>query len=88
MKTPLASPIFIFKAGELNPVAFQVLPLTVVNGQRETSVPAAKNTQIFTLTVKKLAGNSYRLEVNESLPAGEYAMVPGASHRAFCFAVY
>ncbi len=88
VKTPLASPIFIFKAGDLNPEKLQVFPLTSADGHREITFSRGNNPQVYTLTVKKLSGSLYRLEVNESLPVGEYSIVPSTSHQAFCFAVY
>jgi hypothetical protein len=57
--------------------------------QREiTFYRKKKNPVPYTLTIKNLGDNVYRLEVNESLPNGEYSISPPDSNQAFCFAVY
>ena len=88
VKTPLASPIFIFKAADLDPEKLQVFPLTSIDGHREITFSKRKSPQVYSLTVKKLNGNIYRMEVNESLPVGEYSVAPPTSNQAFCFSVY
>jgi hypothetical protein len=88
VRTPLASPIFLFKADRLNPEHLQLFQLQSSAGHREITFSKKKNPQTFTFTVKKLGGPLYRLEVNESLPAGEYSISPPDSNQTFCFAVF
>lgn len=87
-KTPLASPIFAFKRKDLDVERFEVYPFVLRNGHREVTFSSKKETARYTLTVIKLSDDLYRLEVNESLPAGEYAITPNGSDQVFCFAVF
>jgi hypothetical protein len=88
VRTPLASPIFLFKADKVNAEQLQLFQLESAAGHREITFSKKKNPQSFTFTVKKLAGPLYRLEVNESLPAGEYSISPPDSNQTFCFTVF
>ena len=88
-RTPLASPVFLLKADKLDPEKLQAFQLQSTGGHREiTFYRKKKSPQAYTFTVKKLDGKLYRLEVNESLPNGEYSVTPSDSNQAFCFAVY
>jgi hypothetical protein len=88
VKTPLASPIFILKANQLNPEQLQLFQLQTADGHREIKFSKKKNPQPYTFTVKKLDAGIFRLEVNESLPVGEYSITPTQSNQTFCFAVF
>jgi hypothetical protein len=88
VKTPLASPILIILASKILPDQLQVFALASHEGRREITFSRRNPPQTYTLTVKPLKGNQYRLEVNESLPVGEYALTPTGSNQAFCFAVF
>jgi hypothetical protein len=88
IKTPLASPIFIIKADKLDPEKLQLFQLESVGGHREIAFSKKKNPQPYTFTVRKLEASMFRLEVNESLPVGEFSITPAESNAAFCFAVY
>jgi hypothetical protein len=87
-KTPLASPIFAFKKKDLDLERFEVYPFTLKNGRREVTFSSKKDTVRYTLTITKVGEDLYRMEVNESLPAGEYAITPNGSDQVFCFAVF
>jgi hypothetical protein len=87
VKTPLASPIFIMRVVKIEPVKLQVFQLQSREDHREITFSRNNNPQPYTLTVKQLKGDLYRLEVNESLPLGEYSITPSESNQAFCFAV-
>lgn len=89
VKTPLASPTFVIKTEKLVPDKLQLFQLQSNGRQREiTFYRKKKNPAPYTLTIKNLGDNVYRLEVNESLPNGEYSISPPDSNQAFCFAVY
>jgi hypothetical protein len=89
VKTPLASPIFLIKADKLVADKLQLFALRPAGNRREiTFSRKKKNPESYTFTVKPLGSNVYRMEVNESLPKGEYSLTPGDSNLAFCFAVY
>jgi hypothetical protein len=87
-KTPLASPIFAFKRKDLDVEKFEVYPFILRNGRREVTFSSKKDTVRYTLTITKVGDDLYRLEVNESLAAGEYAITPNGSEQVFCFAVF
>jgi hypothetical protein len=89
VKTPLASPIFVIHSDKLPAEKLQLFPLESKGRQREiTFYRKKKNPESYTFTIKSLGNNVYRLEVNESLPNGEYSISPADSNLAFCFAVY
>jgi hypothetical protein len=88
VKTPLASPTFILKVNQLNPEQLQLYQLQTAGGHREITFSKKKNPQPYTFTVKKLEAGIFRLEVNESLPVGEYSITPAQSNQTFCFAVF
>jgi hypothetical protein len=61
------------------------------DGQREvvfSKKKRDKNPQSFRLSIERLSGNLYRLEIVESLENGEYCLTPNGSNRVFCFQVY
>ena len=91
VKTPLASPIFLFDSQKIAPEQLKVYRLEVKNGQREiafSNKKRDKNPQGFRLSIERLTGNLYRLEVVESLQNGEYCVTPDGSNHVFCFQVF
>jgi hypothetical protein len=90
-RTPLASPIFLFKAKELAPEKLELYKLDVKNGHREITIATGKKSkgpEPLRMDVKKLADDLYRLEVSVSLGNGQYSISPQGSNDAFCFEVY
>jgi hypothetical protein len=87
-KTPLASPIFYVKRQDLDLDKLEVYPFELKNGRREVTFSTKRTTTRYSLTISKAAEDIYRMEVNESLPPGEYAITPNGSDQVFCFAVY
>jgi hypothetical protein len=87
-KTPLVFPIFVMRAVKLAPEKLQVFQLESREGHREITFSHKSNPTAYTLTVKQLKGDLYRLEVDESLAPGEYSLTPSESNLAFCFAVF
>jgi hypothetical protein len=88
-KTPLTSPVFVMKRGSVSPEDLQVFAFEVKNGRREVTFSHKKSMHPFTLTITPTATESvYRLEVDQALPPGEYAVTPNGSERVFCFAIY
>ena len=88
VKTPLASPIFVMKPAKLAVEKLQLFQLQTAGGHREITFSKKKNPEPFTFTVKPLGNGMYQMEVNDSLPNGEYSVTPSGSNQAFCFAVY
>ena len=88
-KTPLSSPIFVIKRGNLSPEALQVFAFEIKNGRREVTFSKKKSSRPFTMTIIPTATESvFRMEVDQNLPPGEYAVTPNGSEQVFCFAVY
>jgi hypothetical protein len=88
-KTPLASPIFLIQTQELDASKLQLYKLEVKGGQREISFTKKKQpTAIIINAVPAGAGGLYRIEVEQTLQPGEYAITPEGSNKVFCFAVF
>jgi hypothetical protein len=92
VKTPLASPIFLMQMEKITPEQLQVYRVEPgKGGQREVVFSKRRqqnNPRSFRLSIARLEGNLYRLEVVESLPNGEYCLTPEGSNQVFCFQVY
>ncbi len=90
-RTPLASPIFLLQADKLVPDKLQLYRMESKNGQREILF-SKKDKQVampIRLDVTRLAsGGLYQIEVEDSLPNGEYSLTPEGSNQVFCFQVY
>lgn len=87
-KTPLAAPIFLFQADKIAPDRLGLYKLESRNGRREIVATPKKPMQPIRIVVSHLTGNLYRIEVDDSLEAGEYALSPEGSNLAFCFEVF
>jgi len=88
-KTPLASPIFLFLSEKLSPESLQLYRLETRNGRRELTVSPKRPGKSIRVTVTKLSSDGvYRIEVGDSLEAGEYSLSPSDSNKVFCFQVF
>ena len=88
-KTPLASPIFLLLSEKLLPDNLQLFRLETRNGRRELAVSPKKPGKPIRVTVTKLSPDGlYRIEVGDSLEAGEYSLSPTDSNQVFCFQVF
>lgn len=88
-RTPLASPIFLLQTDKVVAAKLALYKLEVRNGRREITFspkkqPKAIRVELTRLNTEKL----YRLEVDESLEPGEYALSEDGSNQVFCFQVY
>jgi hypothetical protein len=88
-KTPLASPIFLIQTQNLAADKLQLYKLEIKNGQREISFSKRKQ-QAPIIVNATPAGSAglYRIEVEQTLQPGEYALTPEGSNQVFCFAVF
>lgn len=88
-RTPLSEPIFIMDAQQISPERFELYRMEVKNGNREVTIGSGrrKNRPLH-LTVTPLSSHLYRLEADEPLENGEYALSPNGDNRAFCFEIY
>jgi hypothetical protein len=91
VKTPLAEPIFLVKTDKLVIDKLAAYKLDVKNGSREVVVNARKAKNVgrpLHLQVTKLDDKLYRVEIDEILENGEYALSPDGSDETFSFQVY
>src|SRR5262249_12557469 len=88
-KTPLASPILLIQTQEREAGKLQLYKLEVKNGQREISFSKKKQPPAIIVNATQIAsGGLYRVDVEQTLQPGEYALTPEGSNRVFCFAVF
>lgn len=89
-KTPLASPIFLIQSENVAADKLQLYRLDVKDGHREVTARKGKlTTQPVILNVTPLGNdNLFRIEVDQTLKPGEYALTPEGSNQVFCFAVF
>ena len=88
VKTPLASPSFLIQQDKLIAEHIGLYKLEVKNGHREVTASPKKPLKGIRTIVTKLAGNVYKIEVDETLEPGEYSLSPENSNQVFCFAVF
>jgi hypothetical protein len=90
VKTPLASPIFLVETQQLAADKLQLYKLESKNGQRQVSFsPKKRNSaQPILMDVKTVGPSLYRLEVEQTLQPGEYALTPEGTNQVFCFAIF
>jgi hypothetical protein len=90
-RTPLAEPIFLIRVEKLNPDKLALYPLEVKNGNREVFLPNRPKKDsarpVHTI-ITRVADGLFRLEANEGLENGEYALSPDGSNQVFAFQVY
>jgi hypothetical protein len=91
-RTPLSEPIFIVDARQLAPERMELYKLEVRNGNREVSFSnksrKGNGSRPLHLMVTKLQDHLYRVEADEPLENGEYAITPSGDNRVFCFQIY
>jgi len=90
-RTPLSEPIFIMDARQVSAERMELYRLDVKNGNREVSLSSGKRrggNRPLHLTVTPLSNHLYRIEADEPLENGEYALSPNGDNRAFCFEIY
>ena len=91
VRTPLAEPIFLIRVEKLNPDKLALYPLEVKNGNREIFFPTRPKKDsarpVHTI-VTRVADGLFRLEANEGLDNGEYALSPDGTNQVFAFQIY
>ncbi len=88
-RTPLASPIFLMQTDKLVAAKLALYKLELRNGRREITFSPKKPPKTIRVELTHLnTDNLYRLEVDESLEPGEYALSAEGSNQVFCFQVY
>lgn len=89
-RTPLAEPIFLIQADDVQPDRLELYKLDVKGGHREVSPSKGRRggSKALHLSVTKLDGKLYRVEADELLDDGQYAISSTENDKAFCFEVY
>ena len=87
-RTPLATPIFLFQSDKIVPGRLGLYKLESKNGRRQIVASPKKPLEPIRIVVTHLSGNLYRIEVDDSIEAGEYALTPEGRDLAFCFQVF
>ena len=91
VRTPLAEPIFLIDAQKIVPEKLELYKFEVRRDRREVVFPKKQSRDAprpIRLTIKLLEGKLYRIEANETLENGEYALSPDGSDQVFAFQVY
>jgi hypothetical protein len=90
-RTPLAEPVFIIDSRQVSAQSFELYHLDVKGGNREVSMNSSRRrggSRALHLAVKQLSGHLYRVEVDEPLENGQYALSSNGDNHAFCFEIY
>jgi hypothetical protein len=91
VRTPLAEPIFLIDAQKIVPEKLELYKFEVKRDRREVAFPKKQSRDAprpIRLTVRQIEGKLYRIEANETLENGEYALSPDGSDQVFAFQVY
>ncbi len=91
VRTPMAEPIMLFRAGKINPDKLTLYRMTVENGQRTLvfpTKPGKDSPKPIYVVVAPLERGLFKLEVNEFIDDGEYCLSPEGSNTVFCFSTY
>ncbi len=90
-RTPLAEPIFLIDAQNIVPEKLELYRFEVRRGRREIAFPKRQSKDAprpIRVLVTRVEGKLFRIEANEILENGEYALSPDGSTRVFAFQVY
>jgi hypothetical protein len=90
-RTPLAEPIFIIQSDRINASSLELYRADVKGNKREISISQKhqrNGPRALRLQVTPLGGGLFRVEVDETIENGEYAISPNGSDTVFCFEVY
>jgi hypothetical protein len=90
-RTPLAEPIFLIDARNIQPDSIELYRLEVKGGKREVNLGGGGRrggSHALHLAVRPLGGHLYRVEADEPLEDGEYALSPNGDNHAYCFEIY
>lgn len=90
-RTPLAEPIFIIEADKIQPQTLELYKMDVKGGRREVTVSLKRTrggNKPLRLSVTRLDRGLYRIEADQEMENGQYAISPNGSNTVFCFEVY
>ena len=90
-RTPLAEPIFILESDKIRAQSLELYKIDVKGNKREVSIVQRRTRggqRPLRLSVTQLDGKLYKIEADEELENGQYALSPSGSNMVFCFEVY
>jgi hypothetical protein len=93
-RTPLAEPVFVIQADKIQPQSLELYKLDVKGGRREVTMALRRTRggpKPLRLSVTRLDRGLYKVEVDQEIENGQYAITPGGSagsNTVFCFEVY
>ena len=89
-RTPLAEPIFIIESDKIQPQSLELYKMDVKGGKREVTIQQkrTRGSKVLRLSVTPLDGKLYKIEADEELENGQYAISPNGSNTVFCFEIY
>lgn len=90
-RTPLAEPIFIIEADKIQAQSIELYKVEIKNGHREVTMTQRRTRggpRPVRVTVSHLDGKLYKIEADEAIENGQYALLPNGSNTVFCFEVY
>jgi hypothetical protein len=90
-RTPLAEPIFLMESDKITAQSLELYKVDVKSGHREVTMSqrrARGGPKALRLSVTRLDHNLFRIEVDEEIENGQYALSPNGSNTVFCFEVY
>jgi hypothetical protein len=90
-RTPLAEPIFIIESDKISAQSLELYKLDVKNGHREVTTVQKRTRggpRPVRVSVTRLDRGLFRLEADEELENGQYALSPNGTNTVFCFEVY
>jgi len=90
VKTPLASPEFLFLSESIGPNDLTFFRFEPKGGQRELLFRKKKKVlaRQIRLSVFPIKDNLSKVRVDESLTSGEYCLTPNGSNAVFCFGIF
>jgi hypothetical protein len=90
VKTPLASPEFLFLSETIDPHDLTFFRFESKGGRRELLFQKKKKVVARTirLTVFPVEERLFKVRVDESLQSGEYCLTPNGTNAVFCFGVF
>jgi len=90
-RTPLSEPIFLIESDKISAQSLELYKMEVKGGKREVTIVQRRTRggpKPLRLSVTNLDGKIYKIEADEELENGEYALSPNGSNTVFCFEIY
>jgi hypothetical protein len=90
-RTPLAEPIFIIESDKIQPQGLELYKMEVKSGHREVTMALRRTrggSKPLRLSVTRLDRGLYRVEADQEMENGQYAISPNGANTVFCFEVY